>query len=274
MMQVNEHAPQHPSRMNEEHAGVAPRTPLDRRAVLGLALGAGAAALLTGCSTTSTRRGKLGDPIPSSPDYRPIADAPPSRVPIRRPNYRVPRETLPSQVTILSRSAWSSHGPVLSRANRMGHIRSLTVHHDGMTPFTSTTYDDTARRLENIRASHVNKGWADIGYHYAVDPAGRVWACRPESLQGAHVKDYNPGNIGVLVLGNYERQRPTAATKRTLDSLIASHMDSHRIKINSVYTHREWASTACPGRHLQDHMVSARGSGGPIARIAATFASA
>lgn len=245
-----------------------------RRAVLGLAITAGAAALLAGCGSTQTRRGRLGDPIPGDPNYRPISRSNTNRTPTQRPSYRVPRETLPSEVTILSRSAWASHGPVLSRANRMGHIRSLTIHHDGMSPFTSTTYDDTARRLEAIRASHVNRGWADIGYHYAIDPAGRVWACRPESLQGAHVKDYNPGNVGILVLGNYERQRPTAATTRTLDRLIASQMEIRHLPINRVYTHREWARTACPGRHLQDHMVAARASNGPIARAVANLATA
>ena len=239
-----------------------------------MALTAGAAALLAGCGSTQIRRSRIGDPIPGDPNYRPISRSSHHRSPTQRPSYRVPRETLPSEVTILSRSAWASNGPVMSRANRMGRIRSLTVHHDGMSSFTSTTYDDTARRLEAIRSSHVNKGWADIGYHYAIDPAGRVWACRPESLQGAHVKDYNPGNVGILVLGNYEKQRPTAATTRTLDRLIASQMDTHRVGLDRVYTHREWARTACPGKHLQAHMVAARVSDGPIARAVASIASA
>lgn len=258
----------------DDRDGRSPTTPIARRSMLGLVIGAGAAAVLTGCGSTPSRHGRIGEPIPSAPDYRPLTDADRKRVPMRRPSYRVPRETLPPRVTILSRQTWSSSGPVLSRANRMGKIRSLTIHHDGMSPFTSTLYDDTARRLEAIRASHVNKGWADIGYHYAIDPAGRVWACRPESLQGAHVKDHNPGNIGILVLGNYEHHRPTAATKATLDSLIATQMDTRHLTINRVFTHREWASTACPGRHLQDHMVAARASGGHIQRVVATIASA
>ena len=242
--------------------------------MLALTLGAGAAAMLTACGTTPTRRSRIGDPIPDSPDYQPIAKGSTNRVPIRRPTYRVPRETLPEQVTILNRQAWSSQGPILSRANRMGKIRSLTVHHDGMSPFSSTLYDDTASRLDAIQRSHVNKGWADIGYHYAIDPAGRVWACRPTQLQGAHVKDYNSGNIGILVLGNYERQRPTPAAVQTLDRLIAAQMDAHRLNLDRVYTHREWASTACPGRYLQDHMIAARARGGIIDRTVATIVSA
>jgi hypothetical protein len=248
----------------------AERSPVDRRAILAMALGAGAAAFLTACGSTPTRNGRVGDPIPGSPDYRPLAGG--TRPPLRRPNYGNPRANLPETVTVLNRQTWATRGPVVTRANRMGQIRSITVHHDGMSPYYSTLYDDTARRLESIRNSHVGRGWADIGYHYAIDPSGRVWACRPESLQGAHVKDYNPGNLGILVLGNYEEQRPTAASTRTLDLLIAAKMDEHRLNLRSVYTHREWASTACPGRHLQTHMQTARASGGPIDRAVATVA--
>ena len=30
----------------------------------------------------------------------------------------------------------------------------------------------------------------DVGYHYAVDRAGRVWECRPLTWQGAHVRNH------------------------------------------------------------------------------------
>jgi len=239
-----------------------------------MAMGLGAASFLAACGSTRTRTGRLGDPIPDSPDYRPLSGADRGRVPVRRPNYTNPRGTLPHTVTVLNRHTWATSGPIVSRANRMGRVRSITIHHDGMSPYYSTLYDDTARRLEAIRNSHVNRGWADIGYHFAIDPSGRVWACRPEALQGAHVKDYNPGNLGILVLGNYEDQRPTAATTRTLDHLIAAKMDEHRVALDRVYTHREWASTACPGRHLQAHMQTARARGGPIDRAIATTAMA
>ena len=275
-MTMNENAPTDhaddrtaPRRGPENPAG-----PVARRAVLSMALGLGAAGVLAACGSSQTRKSRLGDPIPDTPDYRPLANADRTRPPVRRRNYNAPRGSLPQTVTVLNRQTWATRGPIVQRANRMGRLRSITVHHDGMTPYYSTLYDDTARRLESIRNGHVGRGWADIGYHYAVDPSGRVWACRPESLQGAHVKDYNPGNLGILVLGNYERQRPTAATTRTLDHLIAAKMDEHRVALDRVFTHREWASTACPGRHLQAHMHTARARGGPIDRAVATIAMA
>lgn len=270
-MNVNKDATHTRAARDDDQSAIPP---VDRRSILAFSVGVAATVFLGACGSSPSRRGSLGDPIPSSPDYRPIARGTREQVPIRRPLYNPPRGNLPQQITVLNRQTWATRGPVLDRANRMGKIRSVTIHHDGMTPFTSMLYDDTARRLESIRNSHVNNGWADIGYHYAIDPAGRVWECRPESVQGAHVKDYNPGNLGILVLGNYEQQRPTAATTHTLDNLIAAKLEQHRVALNSVYTHREWARTACPGRHLQAHMQTARASGGPIDRANVTIAMA
>ncbi|MBZ0173103.1 MAG: peptidoglycan recognition protein family protein, partial [Phycisphaerales bacterium] len=83
-------------------------------------------------------------------------------------------------------------------------------------------------------------------------------------LQGAHVKDHNPNNLGVVMLGNFENQRPTDAAIHSLDTLVTMKMDEFRLPVNDVYTHREWAPTACPGRHLQSHMQVARARGGVI----------
>lgn len=269
-MQVNQHTQAsegEPGRHADKRAAA-----VDRRSILSLAVGVGATAFLAACGSSGSRTSsRIGEPIPDSPGYRPLSRHETTPPPMRRQPYRAPA---PQGVTVIGRQTWATRGPILTRANRMGQIRSITVHHDGMNPFTSNLYDDTARRLEMIRNSHVNKGWADIGYHYAIDPAGRAWACRPETLQGAHVKNYNPGNLGILVLGNYEEQRPTRATLESLDRIIASNVGSHRLAVNSVFTHREWASTACPGRHIQAHMQSARASGGAIAQAMATLASA
>ena len=238
---------------------------LSRRDILGLALGAGAA-WLAGCGSTQPRLSHVGEPIPGSPVYRPL----PGRRSIPHSIPTPPPETHPSGLSVIGRRTWASRGPIVSRADRMGRVRYITVHHDGMAPFTSTLYDDAARRIEAIRHAHVAKGWADIGYHYAIDPAGRIWAARPEALQGAHVKNHNPNNLGVVMLGNFERQRPSKAATRTLDAFVTMKMDAYRVPVNKVFTHREWAPTACPGRHLQSHMQIARARGGSIRTASAS----
>lgn len=241
------------------------KSTLSRRDIIGLALSAGAV-WLAGCGSTQTRLSHVGDPIPGSPVYRPL----PGRR--RIPHTVPPPSAPPSGLSVIGRRTWATRGPIVSRADRMGRVRYLTVHHDGMSPFTSTLYDDAARRIEAIRHAHVAKGWADIGYHYAIDPAGRIWAARPEALQGAHVKNHNPNNLGIVMLGNFEKQRPSRAATRALDAIVTTKMDEFRVPVNKVYTHREWAPTACPGRHLQSHMQVARARGGSIRTASASRA--
>ena len=168
---------------------------------------------------------------------------------------------------VVPRNSWTRATPKLWDTKPMGRVSRITVHHDGMTPFMSTSSSSAAQRLESIRNAHVSgNGWADIGYHYVVDPAGRVWEARSTTLQGAHVKDNNEGNIGVMVMGNYEQQVPTSAASKSLDDFVASLMHRYQVGVGRVFTHREIRPTACPGVNLQRVMESTRSRGGALAR--------
>lgn len=237
---------------------------------VGLA-GLGAAALLGGCQSQAQRRvktrgGTLGDPIPDDPIVLREPWSPGRATP------RGPADVSGSQPIVGSvpRHEWTRNGPVIARAQPMGRIRRITVHHDAIDPMPASGPGEVARRLEAIRRVHVNQHqWADIGYHYAIDPAGRVWQARPLSLQGAHVKDNNHSNLGIVMLGNFERQRPSQAALESLDRLIASEMRRFRVPITEIRTHREFAATACPGLHLQREMDRTRTIGGRLASLAA-----
>ncbi len=132
-----------------------------------------------------------------------------------------------------------------------------------MNSFTSTSKTSSASRLETIRKSHLRRDggrWGDIGYHFAIDPAGRLWQGRPLQWQGAHVKARNEGNIGVVVLGNYELQPVNRAQIATIESTLHTLMNKFNVPVSKVRTHQEWAATACPGKSLQRVMVGIRGS--------------
>ncbi len=76
--------------------------------------------------------------------------------------------------------------------------------------------------------------------------------------QGAHVKDHNLANIGVVALGNFDRQQPTQAQLNTVQQLLGELMDRYGVPISRVHTHQEWVPTACPGRHLQEYINTSR----------------
>lgn len=251
---------------------VEPRTELDvtrrdaiARSAAALAAVAGFGALLTGCGTTqNSRQGALPNPRwPDSGTSRPSTTRP------YEPTQPQPRWTPPEQPVagVTPRSAWARAEPIPSRMDPMRPIYRLTVHHDGMPPVALHSRDDVARRLEQIRVSHLSRNFGDIGYHYAIDPMGNVWQGRPLNWQGAHVARLNEGNVGVLCMGNFEMQHPTSAQLNALNNFVVTQMRVHNIRPDNLYTHRELAPSLCPGRHLQTHMVAARAPrSGAIAR--------
>lgn len=165
------------------------------------------------------------------------------------------------QTSLLSRSKWSRGNPIPTRMDNMAPVRYLTVHHEGMDPFRYSDMRSTAARIEKIRKAHRGRGWGDIGYHFIVDRGGRVWEGRPLRYQGAHVKDKNFANIGILALGNFDLQQPTQQQFRAVIQHCQNLMNAFRIPISRLRTHQEWAPTACPGHYMQSYMDRVRKGG-------------
>ncbi len=240
---------------------------VDRRSALRVGLVLGAGAVLAGCSSSggsrsSTRRQPLPRPtggMTASSGAAGGAAREPEFV-SHKPAWLDGWKSGQGQpmAGVEPRRGWAKYGPNPRNANVMGSITRMTVHHDGMNAFTSTDRSSAAERIENIRSAHVGQGWADIGYHYIIDPAGRVWEGRPTSLQGAHVRDNNPGNLGIMVMGNYNKQAVTGSSQSALRATIATMMRQYRIERSRVYTHQELVATECPGTSLQRAMVSIR----------------
>jgi len=144
----------------------------------------------------------------------------------------------------------------------MGAIHKITLHHEGWTPVYFTDARTTAERIDLVRSIHVDKrGWGDLGYHFVIDRAGRVWEGRDVRFQGAHVKDNNEHNIGVMVLGNFEQQRPSAPQLETMVRVVQTLTRQYRINPRGVFTHQELRPTACPGQALQPRIASLRAAG-------------
>lgn len=167
-----------------------------------------------------------------------------------------------STLGALARRRWTRHTARAGSVNAMGYVSRITVHHEGWKPVYFTSYQKTAARLERIRHSHVNHhGWGDIGYHFVIDRAGRVWEARDLKYQGAHVSDHNEHNVGVMVLGNFQKQSPSRAQLKTLVSFLSKLMNRYDVAVDHVHTHRELGPTSCPGKHLQPKMVAYRRNG-------------
>lgn len=156
----------------------------------------------------------------------------------------------------ISRTRWARGNPIRSRLNAIGRITRLTIHHEGhINPVYFSDFATTADRMERIRKAHLRRRFGDIGYHVVIDRKGRLWEGRNLRYQGAHVRDENEHNFGIMVLGNFDKQVPTRAQYDRLLETIRSTIAHYDLGHRRVFTHRELGRTNCPGRHLQDRIV-------------------
>ncbi|MEM9420828.1 MAG: peptidoglycan recognition family protein [Planctomycetota bacterium] len=234
---------------------------LSRREILiaGLSLAA------TGCATTSTST-RSGSAERVGPIW-PEGVKSPTRTTQPAPNYATARPTPAKPATasaipgVIARKQWTRHGTGRN-VNAMNGVKKITIHHEGWTPVTFTSAPAAFDRIENIRQIHTrDRGWADIGYHYIIDRAGRVIEGRPIKFQGAHVSNNNEHNLGILVLGNFEKQKPSNAQVQKLGTFTKQMMKTHGVPAHAVRTHREINPTQCPGRTLQAHINHLRRTG-------------
>ncbi len=160
------------------------------------------------------------------------------------------------------RSEWTQARPDVDDVNMMNGVNRITLHHEGMEAITTTSYRKTLEEVRAIRHSHVHaRGWSDIGYHFIVDRAGRVWEGRPIRYQGAHVTGHNKHNVGVVALGNFNRQSPTEEQIQGMVRIVRKLQAKYDVPADQIYTHRELGSTACPGRRLQARIERLRSNG-------------
>ncbi len=179
-----------------------------------------------------------------------------------------------ASTTFLPRATWRADPAVPKRLTQHeGPWSRLTIHHSAEYAglLRGKGASESASAIQSIQGYHMDeKGYGDIAYHFLVDPSGRVFEGRSLAWQGAHAGGTNNvRNIGVCLLGDFDREAPTRASLDALARLVAQLRDTHGIAANRVYGHGELKTTACPGRHLRTWLQRYRttpGSSGLAAR--------
>ncbi|MDX6347443.1 MAG: hypothetical protein QOF84_2233 [Streptomyces sp.] len=184
-------------------------------------------------------------------------------------------------VAYLSRAAWGADESLRFKADGAENsptkyypAQVLTVHHTD-TPNGDPDPAATVRAIYQYHA--ITNDWGDIGYHFLIDEAGRIYEGRYSGDDGipAHDKDgnvvtafhtggYNSGNLGIALLGTLVDQGPTDAARSSLVRLIAVLTRFHGLDpqakvtyvnpvngvtkdVTTVGGHRDWMATDCPG---------------------------
>ncbi|GMU52860.1 MAG: hypothetical protein AMXMBFR33_20060 [Candidatus Xenobia bacterium] len=126
----------------------------------------------------------------------------------------------------------------------------LTVHHEARPAPERMTLEQGKARMREIQAQHQAQGWSDVGYHYVIDRAGRIYSARTLFGPGAHVAGRNTGNLGICLMGALHQQPPTLAQVESLIDLMAWFCHRLSISPDQIQGHRDHLATECPGEHL------------------------
>jgi hypothetical protein len=166
------------------------------------------------------------------------------------------------------RKMYSAAAPIISRASwgaarRIGRATAMTpthvtVHHtEGPQTMTEAATRAAVRNIQwyhmHGRAREGKDTWDDIGYHFLIDGAGRVVEGRPANTVGAHARGANENNVGIALMGNFEKVRPTGAQLESLERLasflaVKYHQDPTRSTF--LEPHRHYDQTSCPGKNM------------------------
>lgn len=166
---------------------------------------------------------------------------------------------------IIPRARWAAASPNTSDMDRARQDWSrITVHHTAMPGrrLQGRPVENVAETLRQIQKAHMQgEGWADIGYHFLIDPDGRIYEGRRIEWVGAHAgrsggSNHNERNLGVCLLGNFDEEQPTPQALAALNDLIASLRQRYSISTDQVYGHCDFKDTACPGTALRSWLTA------------------
>ncbi len=174
---------------------------------------------------------------------------------------------------VVPRSKWGAAAPVPEHLtpNRQPWKR-ITVHHSARptSEIGGTSLASSAEAIRKIQLVHMrDRDFGDIGYHFVVDPEGRIFQGRSLEWQGAHSEGSNNiANIGVCLLGNFDHERPAPKALRSLAGLLEALLEQNSIPASAVKGHEQLKPTDCPGSHLMDWVRRYASNGAPAAASA------
>lgn len=125
----------------------------------------------------------------------------------------------------------------------MRSINRIIVH-------CSATPEGRNNTIADIDKWHIQKGFAQVGYHYVIHLDGSIHKGRSERVAGAHCTGYNRQSIGICYIGGLAKDGKTAKDTRTQGQKASLLHLIKELKRKypraTVHGHREFANKACP----------------------------
>ncbi|MDD5658212.1 MAG: peptidoglycan recognition family protein, partial [Elusimicrobia bacterium] len=150
--------------------------------------------------------------------------------------------TLPV-LDVVSRISWGARKARAVQSDIASY--RITIHH---------TEGPAAQSARDIQKFHRSKGWNDIGYHYLIYDGSSILEGVPPGVRGTHVRAQNDGNVGIALVGDFNKQVPTGPQVLALIKAAAAVAKRDKMDVDSeafLLGHRDYARyNSCPGKYL------------------------
>lgn len=189
---------------------------------------------------------------------------------------------------IVSRAKWGADEKKADTTpSRSVKLQAMYIHHTASS--NSYTPAQAAQAVRSFFLSHTqSRGRDDIGYQFLIDKYGTIYEGRRGSLNdlvvGAQAGGFNTGSIGVSMIGNYDRAKPSAAMLESLRKVLAwkgyaygidvtgkttltakvegastsCYQGGARVTVPTLLGHRTTNYTGCPGQYLFNQLPALR----------------
>ena len=127
----------------------------------------------------------------------------------------------------------------------------IIIHHSASSSRTTTKQ---INKWHKDRKFYYNEAFDNyIGYHYLVHANGRIEQTKLLKDEGCHCIGQNTKSIGVCVIGNFEKTKPTNKQMVSLLAL-ADYLTKTTGKVLPISGHQKFSATKCPGKYLQSNI--------------------
>ncbi len=132
--------------------------------------------------------------------------------------------------------------------DKMKSVNRIVIHHSATTTGNAACFRVLHRALNN---------WNDIGYHYVigngtVSENGEIEEGRQLPFIGAHALGANEDSIGICLVGNFNKQKPSEMQLSSLVSLVQKLQKLFSINHEAITLHKlvKGSFTECPGKNF------------------------
>lgn len=199
--------------------------------------------MAAGCAS-----GRGAPPAPVPPAL--VGAALPAPLPLVSPEAELPRPALTYRVARSLDRPPRVKGPLDVPLGRQW--KYILIHHSGTDEGSEATIDRYHREVRH---------WKGVGYDFLIgngrgSPDGLVevtfrWE---QQITGAHAGDdeYNERGIGICLIGDFNKDHPTARQMEALVGLVNHLQERCQIPTSQVLLHRHVrpGGTECPGRNF------------------------